>query len=133
MSKSGNPNIFNNIPQWWAHLRSQEADTISSAKSELSEPVGCDKEDKINHILTRLCGPPALGMLSFCYIYTCPTGSVSHSPGYTLPTLQPMQGIPCPQSSKALTNNTYASIKQKGCTESYLRKGNKFIPAALLF
>lgn len=42
-SVSGNPNIFNTIPQWWAHLRAQEADTTSSGSSELSKPEGCDK------------------------------------------------------------------------------------------
>ena len=110
-SVSGNSNIFNNIPQWWAHLRSQEADATSSARSELSKPEGCDKEDRINHILVSLPSPAALGTLSFCYTYTCPTRPASHSPGYTSPILQPMQGISYLWSSKGLTSSTHTSVQ----------------------
>lgn len=35
--------MSNSIPQWWAHLRSWEADTASSARSELSKPEGWGK------------------------------------------------------------------------------------------
>lgn len=42
-SVSGNPNMFNTIPQWWAHLRSRQADTTNPARRELSKPEGWDK------------------------------------------------------------------------------------------
>lgn len=107
-SVSGKPNIFN---KWWTHLKSQEAETTRSARSQLSEPAGCDKEDRINHILIPLWSPAALGTLSCCYTCTCPTRSASYSPGYTSPTLQLMQVILYPQSSKALTNSAHTNIQ----------------------
>lgn len=45
-SVSGNPNMSNTIPQWRAHLRSREADTTSSARSEVSKP-GCWDKNRI--------------------------------------------------------------------------------------
>lgn len=65
-SVSGNPNTFNTIPQWWAHLRSREADSSARSALRAGTRTGLSYSyPTLKSSCTRY--------LTFWYTYTCPT------------------------------------------------------------